>query len=87
MNINLHIERLILDGLHVPTSQGFVVQAAVEAQLANLLRSEGLSPELRAGGVLRSVKAGGIHVANGSPKHLGQQIGRAVYDGIGNKPK
>jgi hypothetical protein len=87
MNINLHIERLILDGLPVTTSQGLLVRAAIEAQLSHLLRAEGLNPELRAGGALRSVKAGGIHVANSSPTHLGQQIGRAVYDGIGNKPK
>ena len=87
MNINLHIERLIVDGFPLDQRQRPHLQAAVEAQLAHLLRAEGLHPELRAGGALPSVRADGIHVANSSPKHLGQQIGRAVYAGIGNKAK
>jgi hypothetical protein len=87
MNINLHIERLILDGLSVTRSQALLVQEAIEAQLAHLLATNRLSSELMAGGVPPSVRAGGIHVANSSPTHLGQQIGQAVYDGIGNKPK
>ena len=37
MNINLHIERLILDGLPITRQQGPHVQAAVEAELTRLL--------------------------------------------------
>ena len=84
MSINLHIERLILDGLPVTSSQGPLVQAAVEAQLAHLLRAEGLNPELRAGGALPSVKARNIQmVSDPNPSQLGQQIAQAVYRGIG----
>ncbi len=84
MKITVHIERLILDGLPVTTSQGSVVQAAVETQLANLLRAEGLNPELRADGALPSVKARNIQMASYSnPNQLGQQIAQAVYRGIG----
>jgi hypothetical protein len=84
MNINLHIERLILDGLPVTSSQGPLVQAAVEAQLAHLLRAEGLNRELRACGALPSVKARNIQmVSDPNPNQLGQQIAQAVYRGIG----
>ena len=41
MNINLHIERLILDGLPIEPRQRAQVQAAVEAELARLLRPAG----------------------------------------------
>ena len=60
------------------------MQAAIEAQLSYLLRAEGLNPELRAGGALRSVKARNIQMASDSnPNQLGQQIAQAVYRGIG----
>lgn len=84
MRINVHIERLILDGLPVASSQGPLLQAAVEAELARLLSVNGLSHELRAGGAIPEVAAGPLQVTSEStPKKLGQQIAWAVYGGIG----
>ena len=40
MRINVHIERLILDGLPVTSLQGPEVGAAVETELARLLLDE-----------------------------------------------
>jgi hypothetical protein len=86
MNINIHIERLVLDGLTVAPGQHLLVQAAVETELARLLTAEGLSAEFLAGGAMPSVRAGGIHLMKDSnPKQLGQQIARAVYKGIGTQ--
>lgn len=83
MNINLHIERLVLDGVPVTRSQGPLLQAAVEAELARLLAIDGLSPDLAAGGAHPHIKAGNIQLANNSnPNQLGQQIARAVHGGI-----
>ena len=84
MNINIHIERLILDGLPLAHSQGPLVQAAVEAELARLLAADGLASSLQAGGALYCVPAGSIQMASDdNPNTLGQQIARAVYGGIG----
>jgi len=85
MNINVHIERLILDGLPVARHQGPLVQAAVEAELARLLVAEGLASALKSGGgATPSVPAPGIRFTSASsPTQLGQQIARAVYGGIG----
>jgi hypothetical protein len=84
MNITIHIERLILDGLPVATHQGPLVQAAVEAELTRLLASGGLSDTLQSGGALYNLRTAGIHLANdGSPVRLGEQIAGAVYGGIG----
>ena len=78
MNINVHIERLILEGLPATSAQGPAVGAAVEAELARLLVVEGLAaPASRAEPRL---PAGHIQlVPEGSPRSLGQQIGGAVY--------
>ena len=83
MNIKLHIERLVLDGLPITRSQGPLVQAAVEAELARLLAEGSLAPELASGGAVPSVRADGINSVGGSPGQIGRQIARAVYGGIG----
>jgi hypothetical protein len=80
MNIELHIERLILDGLPVESRQGALIQSAVEAELARLLASDGLNPELLSGGALGSLRAGDIQLErDGAAPHLGTQIAGAVH--------
>ena len=73
MNINVHIERLLLDGLSIAHNQGPLVQAAVEAELARLLAADGLASSLQAGGALYRVPAGSIQLgSDGDPNSLGQ---------------
>jgi hypothetical protein len=83
MNVQLHIERLVLDGLPVTAAQGPRVKAAAEAELTRLLVEGGLSRELR-GGAIPQVRAGNLQL---SPEcdavHLGKQIAQSVYGGIG----
>ncbi|MBZ0170217.1 hypothetical protein MELA_00261 [Candidatus Methylomirabilis lanthanidiphila] len=84
MNINLHIERLVLDGISLPPGDRPLLQAAMEAELTRLLASSGLSDELHSGGALYGVRTAGIQLANDEkPSRLGQQIAGAVYGGIG----
>jgi hypothetical protein len=84
MNINLHIERLVLDGLPVEHHHGPLVKAAVEAELSRLLSAAGLANSLASGGAVPAVAAPQIQLpSNNNPIQLGEQIGRAVYGGIG----
>lgn len=84
MNINLHIDRLVLDGLPIDHRHGPLIKAAVEAELGRLLAADGLANSLANGGATPSVPASGIQVSHDSnPARLGQQIGRAIYGGIG----
>lgn len=84
MNINLHIERLILDGIPLGPGQSTLLQAAVEAELTRLLASGGLGDALQAGGAYYSVRTAGIQLPNdGNATRLGEQIAGAVYGGIG----
>ena len=85
MNININIERLILDGVSVPHTQRPLLQAAVEAELGRLLAVGGLAPNLVAGGAVPRVDAGSMEIANISNyTQMGQQIAHAVYRGMGS---
>lgn len=84
MNINLHIERLVLDGLPLERGQEPLLRAAVQAELARLITADGLSSGLISGGATPRLQAGEIRLSAGSNSHrLGQQIARAVYGGLG----
>jgi len=88
MNINIHIERMILDGLPISHIQRPLLQAAVEAELARLLAADGLAPNLQADRALPYVPGGSMQLeSDGNPKILGQQIAQAVYGGIGGSGK
>ncbi len=84
MNVNLHIERLVLDGLEVSLHERPVLQAAVEAELGRLLSVGGLQPGLINGGAIPSVPGGVIQLTQpNNAARLGKQIAQAVYEGIG----
>ena len=83
MNINLHIERLILDGVPVAHSQRPSLQDSIEVELVNLLATNGLTPGLLTGSAMPHVRGGSIRLTSqASPSDLGQQIAQAVYGGI-----
>lgn len=87
MKINLHIKRLVLDGLPVESHQGALIQSAIETELARLLAEGGLASELMSGGALSRMPASSIQLTSeATPAPLGQQIAGAVYGGIGYKP-
>jgi hypothetical protein len=79
MNINVSIERLVLDGLPVSSvHQGYLIAAAMEAELTRLLSIEGLAAS--ASRAEPHLPAGHIHlIPDGGPRSVGQQIGAAVH--------
>jgi hypothetical protein len=84
MNVNVSIERLIFDGIDLPSHQHPAVQAAVSAELARLLAAGGLQPGLLTGGVRAFLPGNPIEITSqGGPDQLGQGIAQAVYGGIG----
>jgi len=83
MKINLHIERLVLDGLPLADGQGAIVRAAVEGELARLLSEGGMAPGLQSGIAMPSLRAGAINLnADSGPAQIGQQLAQAVYGGL-----
>jgi hypothetical protein len=88
MNIELHIEQLILDGIAIAPGQRALLHAAVEAELTRLLTQGGLAEGLANGGALPSIRTGAIQLApDGDPQRMGTQIAQSVYGGIGQADK
>ena len=86
MNINLHIERLVLDGVNIATHQRPLLQEALQAELTRLLATGGLSDGLTRGIALPRISAGGIQLTSDhDPVQMGQQIAQSVYGGIGHE--
>ncbi len=85
MNITVHIERLILEGLPVTRSQGPLVQAAVEAELTRLLGEGGPRPSFA--GAVPHVAGGSIQLTQGGkPAQTGHQIAQAVHQALVPSP-
>jgi hypothetical protein len=82
-NIQIYIDRLILDGISVPHSQRPLLQAAVEAELGRLLAEGGIGGEWRSGGAVPSLSTPAIQLSpDSNPTQWGHQIAQSVYRGI-----
>jgi hypothetical protein len=83
MKLALHIERLVLDGLPVGAHEGPLVQAAVEAELAQLFQAQSHLTSFGGSATLSHLQTGSVRFAHGArPAAMGQGIARAVYSAI-----
>lgn len=85
MSFNFYIERLVLDGLSVPYHRQPMLQKAVETELARLFTTNGLPSGLQSGCTVSDISGGEIQLTGNDenePAYLGQQIARAVYEGV-----
>ena len=84
MNIQVHIERLILDGVALGVGEGPRLQAAVEMELGRLLAERGIANGLASDVAVDSVRGGAVQLQPGAGgSGLGKQVAQAVYGGIG----
>ncbi|HEY9102453.1 hypothetical protein [Chitinimonas sp.] len=82
MNVVLHIERLIIDGLDIDPRQGRRLQAAIEQELVALLSGQqGRSVTAERSGPL-SGSTGPLQIGSLRPEQLGPQIAAAVMGRI-----
>jgi hypothetical protein len=85
MKINLHIERLIVDGLPLEQGDGARLQAAVERELARLLAGGQRVTRLRADAATAHASGGSFTLAEpADAARVGRQIAGAVHAGIEN---
>lgn len=83
MNVHVHIERLILDGLTLEGRHRASLQAAVEGELARLLEAQGLRPDLATTGTWPRLAAPAImHSADHGADLLGHRIAGAVHTSL-----
>lgn len=84
MNIQVHIERLILDEVTLGAAERPGLRLAVEAELGRLLAERGIASGLESGVALDSVRGGAVQLTRGAgATGLGKQVAQAVYGGIG----
>lgn len=84
MNIRVHIDRLILDGVTLSPAEQPHFQAAVQAELGRLLLEQGIASGLAGDTVVDSVRGGRVQFDSASSgQSLGRQVAHAVYGGIG----
>jgi hypothetical protein len=84
LNVNLNIERLVLEGFSLRPGDDVLVRAAVERELTRLLTERGVSTQLLSGGAVPRLAAGDMRLNGGeSPRQVGTEIARALYGGIG----
>lgn len=84
MNVRLHIDRLVLEGVSLGPGDGARLQAAVERELGRLISRNGLNPALLQGGAMPQIPAPAVRLDSAKkPAELGRQIAGAIYGGIG----
>jgi len=84
MNINLHIENLVLDGLAVDHTHLPELQVSLQNELGRLLTNNDLAADFQVQGKWDRLQGGSIRLAPGNtPSHMGRQIAGAIYHGIG----
>ncbi|MBH5369759.1 hypothetical protein [Bradyrhizobium glycinis] len=84
MNIRLHIERLVLDGLQLKDSDSAALKASLEAELGRLLTESGINSEIGGSGALPCVDAAPMQVRrDATPAQIGSGIAQSVFSGIG----
>jgi hypothetical protein len=87
MKVVLHIERLVLEGDAFRKMDAKRVGAAVEAELAGLLRKQGLANAPALGGAIPLLSAPSLRIKAGVRENtFGTQVARAVHSSIGAKP-
>ena len=79
MDINLHIERLVLDGVDIASGQGDLLPASLRNELTQLFSSGGLAPNFNNGASLDQITTKNIQVTDGKHQAYGQQIAKVLH--------
>jgi hypothetical protein len=83
MNLTVHIEQLILDGLPVTSHDASLVRAAVEAELTRLFAEQGIAPNWQRGTALPQLQGGSVHIPHdANPPAIGRKIAGAVLQSM-----
>ena len=79
MNIELHLEELVLDGF--ATTDRYRISAALQAEMSRLFTERGVPASLAHGGSIAMLRAEGLDVSpSASADRIGKQVARALYE-------
>ena len=87
MNVNLHIERLVVEGRNWKPAQRAQFETAFTTELSRLLKSCGVAEDLAGGAAMPELPAAMAPIERDtSPLVAGARVARAVFQRIGNAP-
>lgn len=82
MNLELHIEELILHGF--PASDRHIISTAMQHELSRLFTEQGVPRSLSQGGTINQIDGGSFEMATGTRADaIGTQIAQSIYGGLG----
>ena len=82
MKINVHIERIVIDGLPVDRHTGPVIRRAIQRELTRLL-TEDSSAHLPTSSAAEAVRTAPITIGlQAKPHTIGKSIARAIHGGM-----
>ncbi|MGB3299228.1 MAG: hypothetical protein WBA76_13235 [Phormidesmis sp.] len=84
MTLNLHIDRMIIEGLTLPHSQRSKFQASVEAELSRLFSVHGVPLTVQKGDRIPHILADLPITNQPNPVQLGQQLAQSIYTHLQN---
>jgi hypothetical protein len=83
MNVNLHIERLVLDGFALDGRDAALVQAAVRAELTRLFVQNEAGAASLASAAVPNLRAAPMRLSGAeTPPRLGSAIAQSVYGAV-----
>jgi len=81
MNLDLHIDRLVVDGIRLRPADVPAMKQAIEAELGRLLQQPGSTPT--ASTSIASLALPGATLRPGAPaRAVGSQVARSIYGGV-----
>jgi hypothetical protein len=82
--VNVHVERLVLEGMEPTPRQRAILRSAFTAELSRLVAAGGLDGTFTRGASVPAAPAGPLQLgATFDAKETGTRIARAVYAGLG----
>lgn len=85
INVDLHIEELVLHGF--APADGYGVREAIERELGRLLSERGITGSLTKSLKVGRINAGGSRMPlGGKPETIGHQVARQLQQGLAKLP-
>jgi hypothetical protein len=80
-NVELRIERLVLDGVHLTGMQAVQMRIAMQIELTRLL-ADGLPHPLPSGATSRLRASDLLNFDSSNSSEMGRRVGRSVYESL-----
>lgn len=89
MDVRLHIDKLVLDGISVTPAQRSILVASTVAELHRLINTEGVPGTGAIGSSTAALQGGTVSHIPGQfdAESFGRGLAQAVYDGMGRRER